>query len=152
MIKIDWKILMERACLMWNAVNIFPLAIRVESAESSTTRIFATPSLLNFPITPNLAEHRQDIFSFVLILLECTDTPCFRSYWFYRNTLTVSISVRAEPVEVWTDAPDCKWFSQSWFFLRTVFQSLPFDKLPSTGSGRGRANGLKNEPLTSVLR
>jgi hypothetical protein len=30
-----------------------------------------------------------------------------------------------------------------------VFQSLPFDKLPSTGSGRSRANGLKNEPASN---
>ncbi|MDR2507112.1 MAG: hypothetical protein LBD67_03825 [Candidatus Accumulibacter sp.] len=36
--------------------------------------------------------------------------------------------------------------------LQIVFQSLLFDRLPSTGSGRSRANGLKNGLLTHFLR
>ncbi|MDR2507817.1 MAG: hypothetical protein LBD67_07470 [Candidatus Accumulibacter sp.] len=104
----------------------------------------------------NVPTHRQHLFPFVLSLSKYERTlraindfsnpDSFFKWFFNPSPLTAPISVRAELVEVGTDAPP--------------FQSLPFDKLranglercSSTGSGRSRANGLERCSSTSPGR
>jgi hypothetical protein len=86
------------------------------------------------PPAPNLPNFRQRLFPFVLSLSKQERTLKVVNELFNPCLSATSISVRAELVEVGTDAQCRKW----------AFQSLPFDRL--------RANGLKNMSSTRFLR